>query len=52
MAEIETVKVKSGDSFATINKEDFDAGKHEIFVDATEPENTSEPLKPKKKGKK
>jgi hypothetical protein len=51
MAEIETVKVKSGDSFATINKEDFDAGKHEIFVETAQ---ESKEIKPqtKPKGKK
>ena len=29
----ETVKVKAGDSFAIINKADFDEKKHELFSD-------------------
>lgn len=33
MADLETVKVKSGDSFATINKSDYDPDVHELHED-------------------
>ena len=31
---IETVKIKSGDSYAIINKSDFDAKKHDLYQES------------------
>lgn len=53
MAEIPTIKVKSGDSYAIINECDFEPTVHEKFDEQDEakaPKKTAEP-KPKSKGK-
>lgn len=42
MANIETVAVKSGDSYALINKSDFDEKKHELYEGATPSETVTD----------
>jgi hypothetical protein len=48
----ETIKVKSGDSYAIINTSDFDPKKHEEFVADVKKEDVAGDKKEEKKGKK
>ena len=46
--ELETVRIKNGDSFLIINKIDFDESIHELFEE-TQPETQPEPRTRRKK---
>ena len=48
MAHINTVKIKSGDSYAIINESDFDDANHELFDNPEPPAAPAPKKKPAK----